>query len=151
VVQRVKDARVSVDGVVRGQISGGLLVYLGVARGDCREEAQWLAEKISGLRLFDDQKGVMNLSIREYLEGNHIEGGGILAVSQFTLLGDARKGRRPSWNRAADPAEARPLYEYFVEKVRETGLPCETGVFQAHMELTYTNDGPVTLLLDTKE
>jgi len=151
VVQRVKNAQVSVDGAVTGKISAGLLVYLGVARDDGEKDAQWLADKICGLRIFDDQGGTMNLSLPDYLAEQGVSGGGVLAVSQFTLLGDARKGRRPSWNRAAEPEYAKPLYEYFVEKIRETGLSCETGVFQAHMEISYTNDGPVTILLDTKE
>ncbi|MDR2631202.1 MAG: D-tyrosyl-tRNA(Tyr) deacylase [Spirochaetaceae bacterium] len=144
VVQRVRDARVSVEGEVAGSISRGVLVYLGVAQGDSEADAVYLAEKIAGLRIFPDAGGVMNRSVRE-------TGGEVLAVSQFTLLADARKGRRPSYSHAADGAGAKKLYEYFMEKIREQGLPCQSGVFQAHMEVSYTNDGPVTILLDSKK
>jgi D-tyrosyl-tRNA(Tyr) deacylase len=151
VIQRVREASVSVEGLLCGRISRGLLVYLGVARGDTEKDARWLAEKITGLRIFEDGEGKMNLSLREYLEEAGISGGGILAVSQFTLLGDARKGRRPSWGLAAPPEEAKPLYEYFVRRIRELGFLCATGIFQARMEVAYINEGPVTLLLDTEE
>ncbi|MDR2133983.1 MAG: D-tyrosyl-tRNA(Tyr) deacylase [Treponema sp.] len=157
VVQRVLDASVSVDERIVGRISSGLLAYLGVACDDTEADAAWLAEKIPGLRIFDDAGGKMNLSIRDGAAGSAAgaEGerapAGILAVSQFTLLGDARKGRRPSWGRAAEPETAKKLYEYFVEKIREQGLVCECGVFQARMRVAYTNDGPVTILLDSKE
>jgi D-tyrosyl-tRNA(Tyr) deacylase len=144
VVQRVLDASVTVDGALRGRIDSGLLVYLGVALGDAESDAEWLAEKIANLRIFEDLEGKMNLSIKE-------SGGGVLAVSQFTLLGDARKGRRPSWGRAAPPETAKELYEYCMGKIREQGLVCESGEFQTHMRVTYTNDGPVTILLDSRE
>ncbi|MDR2184272.1 MAG: D-tyrosyl-tRNA(Tyr) deacylase [Treponema sp.] len=147
VVQRVLNASVSVAGggrtVVTGTVPAGLLVYLGVARGDRREDAAYLAEKVTGLRIFDDGEGKMNLSVKD-------TGGSVLAVSQFTLLADARKGRRPSYSGAAQPEEARPLYEYFIEQIRLRGLPCAGGVFQAHMRVSYTNDGPVTILLDSR-
>jgi D-tyrosyl-tRNA(Tyr) deacylase len=144
-IQRVLDASVSVDSVVSGRLDSGLLVYLGVAREDEEKDADWLAEKIPHLRIFDDSEGKMNLSLMESKTA------GILAVSQFTLLGDARKGRRPSWGRAAEPEKARALYEYFIKKIRGQGLICETGVFQTYMKVSYTNDGPVTLLLDSRE
>jgi D-tyrosyl-tRNA(Tyr) deacylase len=148
VVQRVRDASIMVGTGVgtekSGAIVSGLLVYLGVAQGDDEADAAYLAEKIAGLRIFEDKEGKMNLSVRDV-------GGNILAVSQFTLLADARKGRRPSYSSAADPALARPLYERFMDKIREQGLVCESGVFQAHMELRYINDGPVTILLDSKK
>jgi D-tyrosyl-tRNA(Tyr) deacylase len=142
VVQRVRNAVVSVEGVVTGKISRGILVYLGVAQRDSESDAVYLAEKIAGLRIFPDSAGVMNRSVLE-------TGGGVLAVSQFTLVADARKGRRPSYSHAADPAEAKKLYEYFIKKIRGQGLACEQGVFQAHMDVSYTNDGPVTILLDS--
>ena len=145
VIQRVQDASVTVDGVLKGGIKAGLLVYLGVALDDVEPDADRLAEKIAHLRIFDDADGKMNLSLKD------IPGLGVLTVSQFTLLADARKGRRPSWNGAAPPEKAKKLYEYFMAKIKERGLPCESGEFQAHMKVTYTNDGPVTILLDSKE
>jgi D-tyrosyl-tRNA(Tyr) deacylase len=155
VVQRVVDASVSVAGVVKGAIQRGLLVYLGVAVDDNTNDADWLAEKIANLRIFEDQDGKMNLSLIDV--ANQSSSGvseilvGVLAVSQFTLLGDARKGRRPSWGGAAPPEKARELYIYFMEKIREQGLICESGEFQAHMNVSYTNDGPVTIILNSKE
>jgi len=157
VVQRVIDASVSVGGAVKGRIRCGLLVYLGVALDDAESDADWLAEKIANLRIFADVEGKMNVSLKEMV--NHdlskVNGDktamGILAISQFTLLGDAQKGRRPSWGRAAPPEKAKQLYEYFMQKIREQGLVCESGEFQAHMLVTYTNDGPVTVLLDSKQ
>jgi len=203
VVQRVLDATVTVDGVLKGGIAAGLLVYLGVARDDTTRDADWLAEKIPHLRIFDDKDGKMNLSLLDIVnqqneavnemgvnhENNEVNitsniltqrrGGakedaewanyaptsaplrlrvgssphkapiGVLAVSQFTLLGDARKGRRPTWDKAAPPEQARELYEYFIEKIRAK-VPCESGEFQTHMHVTYTNDGPVTILLDSE-
>ena len=146
VVQRVIEASVTVDGVTKGRIGFGLLVYLGVAHDDTTNEADWLAEKIINLRIFNDSEGKMNLSLVDIVNQDI----GILAVSQFTLLGDARKGRRPSWGKAAPPEKAKDLYGYFIEKIRETGLLCESGEFQAHMKVTYTNDGPVTIILDTE-
>jgi D-tyrosyl-tRNA(Tyr) deacylase len=150
VVQRVLDASVRVGGALCGAIPRGLLVYLGVARGDTERDAEKLAEKIAFLRIFEDQEGKMNLSIGDLppLEG---ERPGILAVSQFTLLADARRGRRPYYGLAADSAEARRLYECFMAKIRDRGLPCEAGVFQARMAVSYTNDGPVTIILDSGE
>ena len=149
VIQRVIDASVSVDGAVTGKIDCGLLVYLGVAHNDSEADADWLAEKIAFLRIFNDSEGKMNLSIKDII-ANGIPAG-ILAVSQFTLLADARKGRRPSWNGAAAPEKAKQLYEYFIKTVKKHGLVCESGEFQAHMEVTYTNDGPVTIILDSVE
>jgi D-tyrosyl-tRNA(Tyr) deacylase len=129
---------------VTGKIDRGLLVYLGVAQGDTEEDARYLAEKIAALRIFDDAEGKMNLSVQDVR-------GGVLAVSQFTLLADARKGRRPSYSGAADPTAAKALYEYFMEQIKGQGLPCESGVFQTRMKVAYTNDGPVTILLDSKK
>jgi D-tyrosyl-tRNA(Tyr) deacylase len=133
-----------VDAAVRGRIDSGLLVYLGVAQGDTPGDAAYLAEKIGGLRIFEDPQGKMNLSVQDVR-------GGVLAVSQFTLLADARKGRRPSYSEAAEPGIAETLYEYFMDKIREQGILCEAGVFQAHMEVSYINDGPVTILLDSRK
>jgi len=145
VVQRVTDAQVTVNGSVKGKIKTGLLVYLGVAQDDSEADADWLCNKIVNLRIFDDDNGVMNLSLGEIGAD-----AGLLVVSQFTLLADARKGRRPSWNAAAAPEKAKELYEYFLAKINGCGLLCESGEFQAHMKVSYTNDGPVTILLDTK-
>jgi D-tyrosyl-tRNA(Tyr) deacylase len=208
VIQRVTDAAVTVNGALKGSIAYGLLVYLGVARDDTTQDADWLIEKIPHLRIFDDQNGKMNLSLLDFVnqqkevvnkksvnhekevvnttrhltEAHRTFGSrtrrprgflklfnslrvlraprasvrvsstspiGVLAVSQFTLLGDARKGRRPTWDKAAPPEKARELYRYFIEKMGEK-VPCESGEFQAHMKVTYTNDGPVTILLDSK-
>ena len=148
-MQRVYDASVSVDGVVKGSSGKGLLVYLGVAHNDTESDADWLSEKIAYLRIFDDKDGKMNLSLKDIVSLDNKAG--VLAVSQFTLLADARKGRRPSWNGAAEPEKARQLYEYFIEAVKKTGLACECGEFQAHMTVKYVNDGPVTIILDTQE
>ena len=142
VVQRVAGARGEVEGQIVGEIGRGLLVLLGVAKGDTEREAEWMAQKIAGLRLFEDADGKMNLGLEEV-------GGAVLMVSQFTLLGDCRKGRRPSFTEAAPPEEADRLYQLVVGKMRATGVRVETGVFQAHMQVHLTNDGPVTLLLDT--
>jgi D-tyrosyl-tRNA(Tyr) deacylase len=143
-VQRVRDASVSVEGVIQGKIAAGLLVYLGVAQGDTEADAVYLAEKIPALRIFEDPQGKMNRSVRD-------TGGGVLVVSQFTLLGDARKGRRPSYSGAAESPVAKALYEYFMERIREQGLFCASGIFQTHMEVRSANDGPVTLLLDSRK
>ena len=148
VVQRVYDASVSVDGVVKGSIGKGLLVYLGVAHNDTEADADWLSEKIAYLRIFDDKDGKMNLSLKDIASVDNKAG--VLAVSQFTLLADARKGRRPSWNGAAEPEKAKQLYEYFINAIKKTGLVCECGEFQTHMMVKYTNDGPVTIILDTE-
>src|SRR6266853_1837763 len=142
VVQRVSRARVSVDGQTAGEIGLGLLVLLGVGAGDARTDADYLAEKIIGLRIFEDNDGKMNLSVAEV-------GGALLVVSQFTLFGDARRGKRPSFDGAAPPAQARELYEYFVERVRAAGPRCETGRFQETMRVELVNEGPVTILLDS--
>ena len=142
VVQRVSRARVSVNGEMTGEIGIGLLVLLGVGAGDTRTEADYLVDKTTGLRIFEDAGGKMNLSVAEV-------GAALLVVSQFTLYGDARRGKRPSFDRAAPPEQARELYEYFVEKVRAAGLRCETGRFQETMQVELVNEGPVTILLDS--
>lgn len=144
VVQRVSSARVEVDGEVTGAIERGILVLLGVARDDGEKEAAWIADKIAGLRIFEDDAGKMNLSVEDV-------GGSALVVSQFTLLGDCHKGRRPSFTSAAPPDRADALYQVVVARLREHGLPVETGVFQAHMAVHLVNDGPVTLILDAAE
>jgi len=149
VVQRVNNASVSVNGVVLGQIETGLLVYLGVAHEDNESDVRWLAEKITNLRIFNDNDGKMNLSLIEL--NNSGVPAGVLTISQFTLLADARKGRRPSWNGAALPEKANNLYEYFIKEIVKHNLICEKGEFQAHMKVSYTNDGPVTIILDTRE
>ena len=144
VVQRVTRARVTVEAETVGEIGPGLLVLLGVAAGDTEAAADYLAAKIAGLRIFDDDAGRMNRSVAEC-------GAGVLVVSQFTLLGDVRRGKRPSFDAAARPEEARRLYEYFVEKLRAAGLRCETGRFQEMMQVQLVNDGPVTILLDSEK
>jgi len=144
VVQRVTHARVTVDNKVVGEIGHGLLVLLGVAKEDAETDADYLAGKITALRVFEDASGKMNLSLGE-AEGS------MLVVSQFTLYGDVRRGKRPSFDQAAPPEKARQLYEYFVEKVRAAGLRCETGTFQAMMQVELVNDGPVTILLDSSK
>lgn len=142
VVQRVSQARVEVDGVVTGQIELGLMVLLGVAQDDGPAAADWLVDKIAGLRIFADVDGKMNLSVEQ-------AGGALLVVSQFTLYGDTRRGRRPSFDAAAPPELARRLYEYFVERARARGLRVETGVFQAMMSVHLVNEGPVTLICES--
>ncbi len=142
VVQRVSRARVSVDGTVTGEIGLGLLVLVGVGAGDTRAEADYLADKTIGLRIFEDAGGKMNLSVAEV-------SGAVLVVSQFTLYGDTRRGKRPSFDAAAPPEQARELYEYFVGKIRAAGLRCETGRFQESMQVELVNEGPVTILLDS--
>lgn len=143
VVQRVSRAEVRVDGRVVGRIGRGLLVLVGIATGDTREKGKALAEKIVNLRIFDDEQGKMNRSLLE-------AGGAVLCVSQFTLYGDCRKGRRPSYDQAASPEAARSLYEAFLESLRSFGVTVEAGQFQAMMEVELVNDGPVTLLLDSE-
>jgi D-tyrosyl-tRNA(Tyr) deacylase len=140
-LQRVRKANVSVDGRIVGQIGPGFVVFLGVTHADTEEEAKWLANKIAGLRLFEDQMGKMNLSLFD-VEGS------VLVVSQFTLYADARKGRRPSFTQAADPSQAEPLVTYFAERLRQRGLKVETGVFGALMQVEIHNNGPVTLMLE---
>jgi D-tyrosyl-tRNA(Tyr) deacylase len=142
VVQRVSRAEVRVDGQAVGRVGRGLLVLLGVAREDGEPDAAWLAEKVVGLRVFPDAAGAMNVPLLE-------AGGGLLVVSQFTLFGDCRKGRRPSFVEAAPPERADALYREFVARARALGAPVETGVFRAHMDVELVNDGPVTLLLDS--
>lgn len=142
VVQRVREATVTLNEKRIGQIGPGLLVLLGIANGDTRKEADWLAAKILHLRIFEDSGGKMNQSIADI-------GGGILVVSQFTLLGDCRKGRRPSFGAAATPDAAKDRYAHFVDQIRGTGLQVETGQFGGDMQVALTNDGPVTLIVET--
>jgi D-aminoacyl-tRNA deacylase len=142
VLQRVTQAKVEVDGAVTGEIGAGLLILLGVSKTDTAADAEYLAEKIAGLRVFSDDAGKMNRSVLD-------AGGAVLAVSQFTLYGDCRKGRRPSFDLAAPAEQARALYEHFVAAVRRAGVRVETGIFQAHMAVSLINDGPVTLILES--
>jgi len=144
VVQRVTRARVTVDSRVAGEIQTGLLILLGVGREDNAESVFYLAEKIANLRIFPDDAGKMNRSLVE-------SGGSALVISQFTLYGDTRGGRRPSYIQAASPEIAGHLYEEFVRRLRSFGIAVETGVFQAHMEVELVNDGPVTILLDSEK
>lgn len=144
VVQRVARASVTVEGQITGEIGKGLLVLLGVAHEDTEAAADYLADKIVGLRVFEDPDGKMNLGVAD-------AGGAVLVVSQFTLYGDVRRGKRPSFDRAARPERANELYEYFVERIRAAGLRCETGRFQAMMDVELVNDGPVTILLDSEK
>ena len=144
VVQRVAEADVSAEGRTTGSIGPGLVVLLGVEEGDSERDADYMADKITGLRIFEDEAGKMNLSIKD-------AGGKILAVSQFTLLGDARKGKRPSFSSSARPEEANRLYRYFISKVNDCGVATEEGVFQAEMMVRIYNDGPVTILLDSRK
>jgi D-tyrosyl-tRNA(Tyr) deacylase len=142
VLQRVSGARVSVDGRVAGEIGAGLCILLGVGEGDTGRDAEWLAEKTVNLRIFEDGAGKLNLSLLD-------TGGDALVVSQFTLYGDCRKGRRPSFVKAASPGEGKRLYEYFMECLKSCGIRVGCGIFQAHMLVEIQNDGPVTLILDT--
>ncbi len=144
VVQRVSRAAVRVGGEAVGEIHTGLLVLVGVAQDDAEADADYLADKVAGLRVFEDSEGKMNRSVAEV-------GGAVLAVSQFTLFGDVRRGKRPSFDAAARPERARELYEYFVEQIRAAGLRCETGRFQEMMEVELLNDGPVTILMDSRK
>lgn len=143
VLQRVAEARVRIDSEVVGEIGQGLLVLLGIAPGDSAEQVEWLADKVVGLRIFADDEGKMNRDITEV-------GGGVLIVSQFTLYGDCRKGRRPSFIEAAPPALAIPLYTAFVDAVRSRAVPVATGRFGADMQVELVNDGPVTLIIEGK-
>lgn len=144
VVQRVSRASVKVDGETIGAIELGVLVLVGVAENDGEADAEYLAEKVAGLRIFEDAEGKMNRSVID-------AGGAVLAVSQFTLFGDVRRGKRPSFDAAARPEKAIPLYERFVSLIRAGGLRCETGKFQAMMQVEFVNEGPVTILLDSKK
>lgn len=144
VVQRVTEADVSVGGELTGSIKQGFVVLLGVEDGDSEKDADYMIEKITGLRVFDDAEGKMNLSLLDIA-------GELLAVSQFTLLGDVRKGKRPSFIKAAEPEAAKSLYEYFVAGVKQKGIKVGEGVFQAEMLVRINNDGPVTILLDSKK
>jgi D-tyrosyl-tRNA(Tyr) deacylase len=144
VIQRVKSAEVCVDGRVTGKIGKGLLVLLGVGKGDSENDLSFLASKIPELRIFEDGSGKFNLSLKEI-------GGEVLVVSQFTLYGDCRKGRRPSFTEAEDPPLAKNFYEQFISKLRGQGISVQTGEFQAKMEVHLINDGPVTLLLDSRQ
>jgi D-tyrosyl-tRNA(Tyr) deacylase len=143
VLQRVSRAEVEVDGNIVGQIGRGWLVLLGVERGDTPAESDWLAEKTAGLRAFADADGKMNLDVTQ-------ANGAVLVVSQFTLLGDCRKGRRPGFDAAAEPGLAEPLYRHYCELLARAGLTVATGVFRAHMNVSLTNDGPVTFLLERR-
>jgi D-tyrosyl-tRNA(Tyr) deacylase len=141
VIQRVTSASVIVDDQTCGEIGQGLLVLLGVEKGDDESKADWLAEKIAGLRIFSDEEGKMNRSVRDV-------GGAVLVVSQFTLAGNCTKGKRPSFDTAAPPDEGKRLYEYFVNAVTVLGLPVQTGIFQVDMKVHLVNDGPVTFILE---
>lgn len=143
-VQRVAVASVTVDGVIRGSIGPGFLVFLGAGQGDTFETAAKCAAKVAGLRVFEDAGGKMNLSLAE-------TGGAVLSISQFTLYGDLRRGRRPSFDAAAAPEVAEPLYEAFCAGIEAAGIRCERGVFGAHMEVALVNDGPVTIWLDSED
>jgi D-tyrosyl-tRNA(Tyr) deacylase len=142
VVQRVSEASVTVGDTVTGAIGRGLFVLLGVGRNDTTASADYTVEKLLGLRIFEDIEGKMNRSGREI-------GAAVLVVSQFTLFGDVRRGKRPSFDDAARPEQARSLYEYVVNQIRQQGIPCETGQFQAMMRVALVNDGPVTILIDS--
>ena len=142
VVQRVSQASVRVNESVVGAIGNGLLVLLGIGKTDTTVSADYIVEKLLGLRIFEDTEGKMNLSVREV-------GGAVLLVSQFTLFGDVRRGKRPSFDYAARPEQAKSLYEYVVGKIQQQGLECATGEFQAMMHVSLVNDGPVTILIDS--
>ena len=144
VIQRVSCAKVFVDDTLVGEIGKGILVFLGVDHGDEEKDAEYLASKTIHLRIFEDNNGKMNLSLKDV-------NGEVLVISQFTLLGDCRKGRRPSYAQAAEPEKARNLYEFFVSKIESHGTKVATGEFQAKMDVHLINDGPVTLLLDSRK
>ena len=143
-IQRVSEARVEVDGQLTGQIGRGLLVFLGIAKSDTEKDADYLLDKVVGLRIFPDEAGKMNRTITD-------ASGSLLIVSQFTLYGDCRKGRRPSFDSAASPDRAKELYEYFLNAARRTSIPVEAGIFQASMKVHLVNDGPVTLVIESGE
>jgi len=144
VVQRVSRARVTVDEAITGEIGLGLMVLLGVGHEDSEADAAYLAEKVAGLRVFEDRDGKMNRSVEDVA-------GAVLAVSQFTLYGDVRRGKRPSFDAAAPPEQAQRLYEFFVQRIQALGLRCETGRFRAMMQVELVNEGPVTILLDSRK
>lgn len=144
VVQRVKNAHVTVDNTIISNIGNGLMVLLGIQQGDTEQEADFLVEKIIHLRIFEDTQGKMNLSLKDLKSE-------LLVISQFTLVGDCKKGRRPSFTRAADPDRANALYEYFIGRAIESGVVTKSGQFQANMDVSLVNQGPVTLVLDTRE
>lgn len=144
VVQRVIRSSVAVDGNITGSIEKGLMVLIGVEDGDAEQDAAYIADKVTGLRIFEDENEKMNLSVKDV-------GGSVLAVSQFTLLGDVRKGKRPSFTRAAEPQEANRLYRRVIEYIEAHDVHVEEGVFQAHMLVEISNDGPVTILLDSNK
>ncbi len=144
VVQRVKEARVEVDGQITGAIEKGLMVFLGVGRDDDHADGEFMADKLANLRIFRDDEDRMNLSVKD-------AGGAILLISQFTLYGDCRKGRRPSFDAAGEPEQAKTLYDETIALIRAKGVPVETGIFAARMQVFSQNDGPVTFLLDSKK
>src|SRR5436190_21704504 len=144
VIQRVSQASVTIDSSTAGAIQTGLVVLIGISRSDTRADADYLSDKLLGLRIFPDDSGKMNRNVAE-------AGGGLLLVSQFTLYGDCRKGRRPSFDQAAPPDQAKAIYDYFVETLRRGSVPVETGVFQAMMEVHLVNQGPVTILVDSDD
>ncbi len=144
VVQRVSSARVEAEGSTTGEIETGLLVLLGIARSDTTADAEYLADKVIGMRIFANEAGKMNRSVAEV-------GGALLVVSQFTLYGDCRRGRRPGFDLAAPAGEARSLYEYFVEACRKRGIPVQTGIFQASMKVHLVNEGPVTIVCESEK
>ncbi len=141
VIQRVTSASVAVEEEIVGQIGQGIMILLGVEKGDDENKADWLVDKICGLRIFSDADGKMNLSVQDV-------GGSLLVISQFTLAGNCTKGKRPSFDTAAPPDEGKRLYEYFVAAARQTGIPVATGIFQADMQVSLVNDGPVTFNLE---
>ncbi len=144
VIQRVSRASVMVDGKVNGSIERGLLVFVGVGKEDTEKDVDFIADKIANLRIFEDESGKMNLSVKDI-------SGGILLISQFTLFGDCRKGRRPDFTAAGPPGKANQLYEQAIAAVKEKGVPVETGIFAAHMDIDSINDGPVTIILDSRK
>lgn len=144
VIQRVSEARVNVNGIAVGAIRTGLVVLVGISKSDTAKDADYLADKVLGLRIFPDDEGKMNRNVAEV-------NGGILIISQFTLYGDCRRGRRPSFDAAAPPEQALTLYNYFVDAVRESAVPVETGTFQAMMEVSLVNQGPVTIVIESEE
>jgi D-tyrosyl-tRNA(Tyr) deacylase len=142
VIQRVRSARIEIDSTVSAVIGKGMVLLLGIAKTDSRRDADYLVEKVAGLRIFGDEAGKMNLDVRQV-------GGSLLIVSNFTVYADIKKGRRPGFDLAASPDDARVIYDYFVERARLTGIPIETGSFQAHMQVELVNDGPITLIAES--